>query len=94
MTAEPTTVLRGRVANGVVVFAPGVTLPDGTDVTVTPTPVAAVPERWQDRPYPPGVEPFPPEMQAELAFWERISADAFQWVLDLEREEREQHGTG
>ncbi len=78
--------VRGRVANGVVVLEPGAALPDGTEVTVTPTPVL------QPTGYPPGVIPFTPEEQAEFDGWDQLSAEAFQMIEDLERQERDATG--
>ncbi|HEX4606818.1 MAG TPA: hypothetical protein VH092_01310 [Urbifossiella sp.] len=69
-------VLRGRVANGVVVLEPGAALPDGTEVTVTPAP-AVTPTGPAATGHPPGVLPFTPEEQAEFAGWDKIGDEAW-----------------
>ena len=73
---EIATPFRGVVRNGVVVFD-GNPLPEGTAVSVAVETVTAAPE----------VMPFTPEEQAEFNAWDKLSAEAFQMIIDLEREE-------
>ena len=76
---EKATLFRGVVRNGVVVFEGNTPLPEGTTVSVTVEPVTET--------APPGVMAFTPEEQSEFDAWDKLSAEAFQMIIDLEREE-------
>jgi hypothetical protein len=66
--SDRTNLLRGIVRGGVVVFEPGVNLPEGAAVEVHVT-ESSVPQPT----------PFTPEEAAEFAGWERISDEA--WAM-------------
>jgi hypothetical protein len=86
--SDTVVVLRGKVANGVVVLEPGAALPDGTEVIVTTTTAAPAPPVPAATGYPPGVIPFTPEEQAEFAGWDQLGDEAWAMIDEWEKEER------
>ena len=74
---EKAALVRGWVRDGVVILQPGTPFPEGAEVRVEVVPEA---ER--------GPIPFTPEERAEFEGWDKLSAEAFQMIIDLEREER------